>query len=482
MRFDRYRVRHALLICAYLFACPAYGLEKDIEVDILTTRITGLLKDGKTAEALPLFEKLEGMNVKLPESFDFYYIDTLDKAGNAAKAVERSEAYLKKYGKKAKYYGQVIEIVSRLRDAVEKKRQAEEAAAENKRKAEEAAAERRRAAEAEQTERERWRAADSAGSEASYAAYLKQYPNGMFVNQAQEKMNRVRQDAITKEQQLWRTAQISRNLRQIQGYLASYPNGRYLTEARTLLKRVEQEEEERRPGRVFRDCADCPEMVVIPAGTFVMGGDNTAFERPVRSVQLRAFSIGRTELTQAEWRAIMATDPPDLEFKGCDRCPVESVSLGDVKEYIARLNQKTGQRYRLPTEAEWEYACRAGSKHQYCGSDDLDAVAWHDGNSDRKSHPVGLRQANTWGLSDMSGNVSEMLADCWHDSYNGAPGDGRAWTWDCNGTNLLPNRGGAWSTGQRFARAVARGIVPISGLLARDRYDSLGFRLVRDVQ
>lgn len=124
-------------VALLLPTAASHALEKDIEVDILVTRITGLMKEGKNVEALTLFEKLEGMNVKVPESFDFYYIDTLDKAGKASKALERSEIYLKKYGKKGKYYGQVIEIVGRRSAEVEKERKAADA----KSKADQAAAE-----------------------------------------------------------------------------------------------------------------------------------------------------------------------------------------------------------------------------------------------------------------------------------------------------------------------------------------------------
>ncbi|MCX7192239.1 MAG: formylglycine-generating enzyme family protein, partial [Proteobacteria bacterium] len=112
------------------------------------------------------------------------------------------------------------------------------------------------------------------------------------------------------------------------------------------------------PGLIFRDCADCPEMVVIPAGGFDMGsneGDDE--EKPMHRVALsRAFAMGRTEVTQAQWRAVMGDNPGDCG----DNCPAEQVSWNEAQDFIRRLNQKTGRQYRLPSEAEWEYACRAG--------------------------------------------------------------------------------------------------------------------------
>ncbi len=177
----------AITVIALMVLPPAaLGLEKDIEVDILTTRITGLLKEGKNADALPLFEKLEGMNVKLPESFDFYYIDTLDKAGNAAKAVERSEAYLKKYGKKGKYYAQVIEIVGRRSVDAEKERKA----AEVKARADQAAAEAKaRSDQARQFRDEARRYAET--GETEKVATLLAGANGILVDSGDDAIKRL---------------------------------------------------------------------------------------------------------------------------------------------------------------------------------------------------------------------------------------------------------------------------------------------------
>ena len=229
-------------------------------------------------------------------------------------------------------------------------------------------------------------------------------------------------------------------------------------------------------GQVFRDCADCPEMVVIPAGSFEMGSNHggNSDERPVHRVTIaQAFAIGRTEVTQRQWRAVTGGDPPRLDFKGCDDCPVERVNWDDVQGFVTRLIQKTGKPYRLPSEAEWEYACRAGGSHAHCGSDDIDSVAWYGNNSGSKIHVVAGKQANAWGLYDMSGNVSEWVEDCWTKNYQGAPTDGSAWlTGNCNERVF---RGEAWDHMKPLSiHATWRGRTVVA-----NRSHSLGFRLVR---
>ena len=228
-------------------------------------------------------------------------------------------------------------------------------------------------------------------------------------------------------------------------------------------------------GKSFKDCDDCPEMVVIPAGSFDMGSNDGADnEKPVHRVTFaKGFAMGKTEVTQGQWKAIMGDNPS--KHAGCgDNCPVEMVSWKDAQTFIRKLNDKTGKQYRLPSEAEWEYACRAGGAHLYCGSDNPDSAGWYGGmatpagNSGKTTNPVATKQANAFGLYDMSGNVWEWVEDSYHENYDGAPTDGSAWQGD--GALRVP-RGGGWSYLQRAAK---RG-----GSEPTYRFGTIGFRLAR---
>lgn len=220
------------------------------------------------------------------------------------------------------------------------------------------------------------------------------------------------------------------------------------------------------------------EFVEIPAGCFVMGRDAN-FEQggddelPQHKVCLNAFQMGKYEVTQAEWVAVMGSNPSN--FKGRTN-PVEQVSWDDAKVFIKQLNKIEGSnKYRLPSEAEWEYAARAGATTTYsCGDSAgcLDGIAWYDGNSGKTTHPVGEKQPNKWGLYDTTGNVWEWTQDCWHDNYSGAPTDGSAWTGGGCGHRVF--RGGSWDGVADYGRSAYRGNDSPDGRLI-----SLGFRLLR---
>ena len=185
------------------------------------------------------------------------------------------------------------------------------------------------------------------------------------------------------------------------------------------------------PGAVFKDCETCPEMVVIPAGSFKMGdmsGKGSSDEKPVHEVKIGySFAVGKYEVTQAEWEAVMGKNPS--VFKGA-RKPVEKVSWNDAKLFIKKLSEKTGKEYRLLSESEWEYMARAGSTTKYPWGDEIDSskakYESKDG-SELGTVPVGSYSANAFGVHDTAGNVYEWVEDCDHESYKDAPIDGSAW-------------------------------------------------------
>jgi formylglycine-generating enzyme required for sulfatase activity len=162
-----------------------------------------------------------------------------------------------------------------------------------------------------------------------------------------------------------------------------------------------------------------PEMVFVEGGIFQMGSETgERDEMPIRAIELSSFSIGKYEVTQAQWTAIMGYNPSS--FSGCDNCPVEFVSWVEVQTYVSKLNHLTGKKYRLPTEAEWEYSARGGKKgmgYVFSGSNDLNSVAWNSSNSLNITHPVGLKIPNELGIYDMTGNVWEWCSD-WYGNYS----------------------------------------------------------------
>ena len=223
-------------------------------------------------------------------------------------------------------------------------------------------------------------------------------------------------------------------------------------------------------GESFRDLDAAPEMVVIPAGSFMMGttrGEGFDTELPQHEVTIpNAFAVGKYPVTFAEWDAAVAAGgvsyKPGDEGWGRGQRPVVNVSWNDAQAYVSWLSTKTAQPYRLLSEAEWEYACRAGSKSSYCFADGevrLSDYAWYSSNSGRGTKPVGGKKPNAFNLQDMHGNVWEWCEDLWHNSYYGKPetlnGAGAAWTTGADRYRVF--RGGSWSLRSgRPARCVSR--------------------------
>lgn len=247
-------------------------------------------------------------------------------------------------------------------------------------------------------------------------------------------------------------------------------------------------------GKVFRDIEApwCPELVVIRAGSFLMGSPDTEEERsrdegPQHQVRFaQPFALGRYPVTFEEYDHFCAETkrktPPDQGW-GRGRRPVINVSWEAAKAYVAWLSEATGARYRLPSEAEWEYACRTGTATPFwTGATIGTEQANYDGNYTYgpggkgeyrgRTTPVDTFEANPWGLHDMHGNVSEWCEDCWNDSYAGAPADGSAWSSGDCGRRAL--RGGSWFGHPRFLRSANR-----IGDLTVHRSDLIGFRVAR---
>jgi len=326
----------------------------------------------------------------------------------------------------------------------------------------------------------------------------------------------IRSDPAAEEAAAWRIASRTDTIAAYNAYLADYPNGRNAPTARqriaALTPRVSPPPPPPPPvasltsGQTFRDCADCPEMVVIPGGSFVMGKPKNeeawsgydGREEPQRTVSIRAFAAGKFEVTFDEWAACVAgggcrsnANPGDQGW-GRGRRPVINVSWNDAQEYVKWLSSETGQSYRLLTEAEWEYATRgktSGTANEpafWWGNSITTNQANYDGNYTyngspkgeyrQRTVPVGSFSANSFGLYDVHGNVWEWVQDCYEGSYAGAATDSSAVKpgTECTSSRVL--RGGSWDISPRYLRSAFRFRVSPT-----DRVDFVGFRLARTV-
>ena len=196
-------------------------------------------------------------------------------------------------------------------------------------------------------------------------------------------------------------------------------------------------------------------------------------EMPQHEVSIKSFSIGKFEVTQEQWYELMGTLPSN--FKGRS-LPVERISWVEAQEFVKKLSEKTGKPYRLPSEAEWEYAARAGSQAAYSFGDnksELSLFGWFSNNANYQTHPVGKKSPNTFGLFDMNGNVWEWVHDCYNSNYVGAPADGSAWVVESCPKRVL--RGGSWQSFSQYLRSADR-----HNETATNRYQDFGFRVARD--
>lgn len=239
------------------------------------------------------------------------------------------------------------------------------------------------------------------------------------------------------------------------------------------------------PGEIFMDCAHCPELVVIQAGSFVMGADGQEkHEAPAHQVTIaKPFAIGRHEITFDDYALCVrergCAEIPDDHAWGKERRPVINLEFGEIEIYLKWLSKKTGHAYRLPTEAEWEYAARGGTTTQYWWGD---AIGEHNANcrecgtqwSGKMSAPVGSLRPNPFGLHDTAGNVWEYVQDCWIPNHVNAPADGSArLNGDCR---ERVTRGGSWYYFSKLSRSAYRYKND-----ARVKSYNIGFRVLREL-
>ncbi|MEE9271856.1 MAG: SUMF1/EgtB/PvdO family nonheme iron enzyme [Robiginitomaculum sp.] len=338
-----------------------------------------------------------------------------------------------------------------------------------------------------------WESAARSNTLDGYNKYLGKHPIGKHADEAQKRINKLKASAA--DQAAWEGAKAANTAAAYQQYLNSFPQGAYVAQAIAALDKLKP-----RPGKTFKDCADCPVMVSLPAGNTNLGAaqdDQLArsSEKPARPVIFtNLYAIGVNEITFKEWDACVSagsckTKPNDNGWGRGNR-PVINISWDDARGYATWLSGKTGFAYSLPSEAQWEYAARGGDKGIWAGGSTAALCAFANGAgqesglkwantactdiaSDR-TIPSGTLGANGFGTKDMIGNVSEWTLDCNTLNLRDAPTDGSA---DLRGScNQRVARGGSWFSGPADLRFASR-------LMLRrgDRNDFTGFRLVRKI-
>ncbi len=360
-------------------------------------------------------------------------------------------------------------------------------------KQEEARRERQRL-EQERLEKEAWENASSNRTIASLDRYINDWPAGLHIEEA-NRIRRLLKDRANDDKAFEAATRLN-NKEAFQAYIGAFPQGLNVAAALQRLDDLDL-----RPGKSFRDCGDCPTMMVLPAGTYWQGSDDSSalalsMEKPRRQVTISApFAVSVYEVTMAEWDACFedkgCTSRPDDNGWGRNRQPVIMVSWNDAQEYVRWISEKTGQSYRLPSESEWEYFARAGEESDWLGgtAEQLCNYAniagtetgfkWQHPQCGDKlvlgTAPVGSFRPNSFGLYDTIGNVAEWTADCMNLSYLDAPVDGSAWGRGICSSHMT--RGGSWITGSREIRLPAR-----FNLKNGDRNDFTGFRVARTIE
>ena len=398
---------------------------------------------------------------------------------------------------------------------------------------------------------EAWAHAEAEGSRPAVEDYIERFPGGLHeaealirletLRRAEADEERARQEEAEQDRQAWETARSRRTLEAVDRYLEAWPAGAYIDEARELRKSLQDAANDQRvfdaaskldtveayrsyidafprgahvaaaleaidalaprPGKTFRDCPECPAMVVVPPGSFWQGADTSSPnalkpETPPRMVSIaEPFAVGVHEVTMEQWDLCVAeggcSTPAGDNGWGRGSRPVIMVSWNDAVEFTTWLSARTGQAYSLPSESQWEYAARAGEEGEWLGGDAASVceyaniagaesgLRWqHAACADPaalETLPVGSLKANAFGLHDVIGNVAEWTLDCMNLSYLDAPADGSAWNRGICSSRMT--RGGSWFTGTKDIRLPAR-----FSLKNGDRNDFTGFRVARKVE
>ena len=383
------------------------------------------------------------------------------------------------------------QYVSKARERIAEMKAAAEAA--RKDAAERAEAARREAAERALRETRDWQTAAQTNTVQSYQQYLSQHPGGPNAPEAQTRVDRMQASAA--ETAAWNAAKTANTASAYQSYLSSYPQGSYAAQAIAAIEAIRPS-----PGRTFRDCVGCPDMVSLPTGTASLGATDTETdarpnEKPQRPVTFaNMYAISVTEVTFAEYDGCIAaggcSGRPNDNGWGRGGRPVINVSWDDAQKYTSWLSSKSGHSYSLPTEAQWEYAARAGDGNALLGGSPAAICAFANGAGAEsglkwanaacsdpvadRTMPAGRLGANKFGVKDAIGNVAEWTQDCNTLNLRDAPTDGSA---DSRGScNQRVVRGGSWFSGPADLRYAAR-------LMQRrgDSNDFTGFRVVRKV-
>lgn len=355
-----------------------------------------------------------------------------------------------------------------------------------------------------------WARAQSVGTAAALDVYAQAFPSGAHIGEIAGLKRRIVADAQRRrDDQAWATATRAGTAAALDRYARSYPRGRHISKiaglksqyaADAAAKERQRLATLRTKGHKFKDCTNCPQMVTVPAGSFRMGSPSSEVSRhsnegPQHTVRFqRPFAIGVYEVTFDEWDACVSAGGckgyrPKDEGWGRGKRPVLHISYAQAKDYTSWLSRITGETYRLPTEAEWEYAARAGSRTVFSWGNAITKnnanyasnVAYNGGatsTSRSKTLPVGQLRPNAFGLYDVSGNVFERVQDCLHNSYTNAPTNGRAWMSENSGIcEKYMARGGSWAGDPKYTRSASRVADPVA---AANKYT--GFRVVRELR